>query len=225
MSIFYLLMNVIYLASSMQDNTCNYISTLRESPISLEDCKNLTTTDDEQCCVGVQSLMGQNSYFCESYNKTNTEQDISYKIEELINSIKDNNLGAEVKAKASCTQDVTPFIPTKCNIEDTQNSKGISDCSGFEKENQDNYCCLFNGTLEKDKITEKIVQFCYEVNEQQTSNINDVEKKIESGSHMNDISYIKCFPDIPEITDHLNGYFLSQNNIFYYLALILSLIA
>ena len=223
MSSLFIFLNILYFAFSSQENSCGYIPTLRPDYISLETCKSLQTEDDNkfQCCVGVQSIMGQNQYFCDAYNKTNTEEDISYKIQEIINDQKKSQLGVEVKAKASCMEDVTPFKSTKCNIEDTQNSTEFWNCSEFIKEQNDNYCCLFNGTVGTSYKTN--VQFCYEVDKEQIYDMKGMAKKIDSSFQMENINYITCFPDIPE-KPNTNGIDFCSNNIFSYIVLILSLI-
>ena len=223
MSFLFIFLNILYFAFSSQENSCSYLSTLSNDFISLEACKSLQTDDDNelQCCVTVQSIMGQNTYFCESYNKSNTEEDISHKMQKLINNQKKSNLGVEVKAKASCTEDVTPFKSTKCNIEDTQNSTEFWNCSEFIKEQNDNYCCLFNGTVGTSYKTD--VQFCYEIDKEQVYNMKGMTEKIARKSQMENINYLTCFPDIPE-KPNSNGFYFGLNNIFSYLVLILSLI-
>ena len=224
MSVFILFINLLYFSFSKQNTACDSILTISDEYKTLSDCSTYEVEENMNCCVGVISIMGKNQFFCQQFNKSATEEDISSKMDETVKRNEELFLGAVVKAKASCTGDVTPFVGTNCNIEDSQSSTEFNNCSNFKKETDEDYCCLFSGNVIETNIDDKQgVQFCYEVNQKESSNMNDVAKSIDSTNRMVDIKYINCTPEIPVNPpkgDH------SYINIQYFLILvIISLLA
>jgi len=128
MSIFFLLLNIIYFIKTKANIGCDDISTISDQYKTLEECRTYEVKEGDICCVGVYSIMGKNTYFCQSFSKSATEDDISIEMDKIVKEKENKYLGAVVKAKASCINDITPFIGTNCNIYDSQNSEkfGIS---------------------------------------------------------------------------------------------------
>lgn len=212
--------NLFFISSSKETIGCDDIILMSETYKNLSECQTYEVEENMQCCVGVISIMGKNNYFCQSFNKSATEEDITTEMDKKVKSYEDKFLGAVIKAKASCTKNVTPFIGTKCNIEDSQNSLEFNNCSTFKKEQEDNFCCLFSGNvlMNNDKYG---VDFCYEVNKSETSDMNKVARDIDSHNRMIDINYINCSPEIPIKPDTKGANFIKNNNKLYFLITIL----
>ena len=196
MKLFIIFINLLYFSFSKQNIECDSPLLIGETSKTLSECSDYEVEENKKCCVGVISIMGKNQYFCQSFNDSATEQDISEEMDKKVKDYEDKYLGAVVKAKASCREDITPFLGTNCNIEDSQNSIEFNNCSNFKKEKDDDFCCLFSGNVlfNNDKND---VQFCYEVNKKETENMDDVAKDIDSRNRMINIKYLNCSPEIP----------------------------
>ena len=222
MSIFFLLLNIIYFIKTKANIGCDDISTISDQYKTLEECRTYEVKEGDNCCVGVYSIMGKNTYFCQSFSKSATEDDISIEMDKIVKEKENKYLGAVVKAKASCINDITPFIGTNCNIYDSQNSEKFGNCSNFKKEKNDDYCCLFTGNVMFDNIKTE-VQFCHEVNQTQTSDMNNVATNIDSKSEMYGVKYINCSPEIPIQPPKRDSNFIKNIN-FFFIFFLLSLL-
>ena len=220
-TISFIFINLLYYSLSKENIACDYISTVSKTYKKLSECRTYDVEENKQCCVAVLSIMGVNSYYCQSFEQSATEKDISAEMDKQVKSYEDQMLGAVVKAKASCTGDVSPFIGKNCNIEDTQNITKFNNCASFEKEKNDDFCCLFRGDVLYDNQKNE-VQFCYEVNKAETVNMDGVAKDIDSWNRMINIKYFNCSPEIPIPSDKSSLY-IKKINIFLFLAFILSL--
>ena len=223
MSVILLLINLLSFSFSKQNIACDSVLTISDEYKSLSDCSNFEVEENMNCCVGVISIMGKNQFFCESFDKSATVEDISSKMDEKVESMENKFLGAVVKAKANCTGDVEPFVGTYCNIEDSQNSTEFNNCSAFKKQNDDDYCCLFSGNVLQYNDDKQNVNFCYEVNKKESSNMDNVADNIDSINRMINIKYLNCTPEIPVNPPKGNHFFLNIN--FFFILLIISLIA
>ena len=223
MSVFILFINLLYFSFSKQNTACDSILTISDEYKSLSDCSAYEVEENMNCCVGVISIMGKNQFFCQPFNKSATEEDISSIMDETVKRNEDLFLGAVVKAKANCTGNVTPFVGTNCNIEDSQNSTEFNNCSAFKKQNDDDYCCLFSGNVLQYNDDKQNVNFCYEVNKKESSNMDNVADNIDSINRMINIKYLNCTPEIPVNPPKGNHFFLNIN--FFFILLIISLIA
>ena len=212
---------LIYFSLSTENIGCDDISTISETYKTLEECSSYEVEENMNCCVGVISIMGKNSCFCQSFDKTATEQDISTEMDKKVQRYENQFLGAVVKAKASCKRNVTPFQGINCNIDDSQNSSEFNNCSSFKKSNKENFCCLFSGNVlfDNDKYG---AQFCYEVNKTEACKINEIAKDIDSKNRMIDIKYLNCSPEIPiEPSKKTSNYIKNSNFFFFFIIIIL----
>ena len=226
MSIFIFFANLLYFSLSKENISCDSILTISSTYKKLSECQSYDVEEDKNCCVGVVSLMGVNSYFCQSFDKSATEKDISEEMDKKVKSYEDQFLGAVVKAKASCTEDVSPFIGKNCTIDDTQNMKEFNNCSNFKKEKDDDFCCLFTGDVLFDNQKNE-VQFCYELNKAETSDMKSAAKFIDSFHRMINIKHINCSPEIPPKTivpTNTNSLYIKNYNLFLFCGFILLLI-
>lgn len=212
-SLIFLFLIISIHAKLQKINTCTYTSSVTEDP-RYDDCKAVSTGDDEQCCVGVESFYGQNRYFCETFNKSATQDEINSKLEELKDYYYKNFPGLEVKLAASCTGDIPPFKAEKCSVEDTQRIEPFGNCTDFKKNKDDDYCCLFSGKVKNDEVL-----FCTELNEGEVSNIDETTKKIDRKSNMYDIKYISCSPSY---NPDSKQFYLSYNLLILGLVLLIS---
>ena len=205
---------IISIHAKLQINACNYESSKTENP-SYDDCKVVSTGDDEQCCVAVLSFYGNNQYFCETFNKRATQEEINNKMNTNYKEIFEKEFpGLEVKVGASCSGDIPPFKFEKCSIEDTQRIEPFENCKDFKKEKEDDYCCLFSG-----KVKDNEVMFCTELNEDQVIQINETTTIIDRSSNMYDIQYMNCSPSyIP----NNKQFYLSYNLLILGLLLLIS---
>ena len=219
MAFYLLLFNILYFINTKENTACDdTLMTLEHK--SLADCKIYTVEEDKNCCVGVISIMGKNNYFCQSFSKSATKDDISSEMDVKAREMEDKFLGAVIKAKASCTEDITPFEGTNCNIYDSQNSEDFGNCTDFKKDNKSDFCCLFTGNVIFDNSKTK-VNFCYEVNKEQTSDMEDIAKGTETRLRMTDIQHISCSPDIPKPQEKNNCQFIRIiRNVFLLMPLI-----
>ena len=144
MKVFIFFVNLLYFCFSSE---CDSFELVSEEYKTLSECKNYEVEENMNCCVGVISVMGKNQYFCQSFDKSATETNISEAMAKKVKLYEDQFLGAVIKAKASCIENVTPFLGTNCNIDDSQNSTIINNCSDFKKEKEDDFCCLFSGNV------------------------------------------------------------------------------
>jgi len=67
------------------------------------------------------------------------------------------------------------------------------------------------------------VQFCHEVNQTQTSDMNNVATSIDSKSEMYGVKYINCSPEIPVQPPKKDSNFIKNIN-FFFIFFLLSLL-
>ena len=189
LSLLVFLFLIISITAKSEIEACNYESSVLYNP-ALNDCKDVSTDDNSQCCVALVSFYGDNQYFCETFNKGASQEEINSQMKtNFIDKYAKLYPGLAVKVSASCSEDIPPFKREKCTIEDTQSNKQFGNCTNFVKNKEDDYCCLFSG-----KINDNEVQFCTELNKDEVSNIDETTKKIDRSSEMYDIDYIACSP-------------------------------
>ena len=223
MLIFPFFIFLLYFSFSKQNIGCDDISTMSDTYKTLSNCNNYEVEENMNCCVGVISIMGKNTYFCQSFNKSATEKDITYEMNKKRKEYEDRFLGAVIKVKASCKEDVTPFMDTNCNINDSQNSSNFNNCSVFKKEKDENFCCLFSGNVLFDNEKQE-VEFCYEVNKKEAIDMDAVAKDIDSWNRMVDIKYLNCSPEIPVDPPEKNSKHIKYPNFLILLILVSSLL-
>ena len=186
--ILYLIFISVY---SKELTSCTYEGSVSES-LTYEDCKSLQTDDGIQCCVAVLSFYGKNQFFCSQFNESVTQNDIDKIMkEDYIDRYAENVPGLAVRARASCLGDIDPFESKRCSIEETQNNIDFGNCTNFVKDEENDYCCLFSGKVDKENV-----KFCKELDKDEVSDIDKTTEELRRKSEMNDIEYISCFiPD------------------------------
>ena len=192
----------VYLISTRElDMSCTFESTINNVS-KLSDCQSIETAEGSQCCIGVLSFYGKDQYFCEEFEADPSQEEIDSRINQYIKIFEDKVPGLFVTGKGSCSEDIKPYKRNKCTIEDTQKDSDFGNCTGFLKDDDSNYCCLFSGKLkEVDSGIETNVQFCKEIDKTEIKTKEDminISNKIDMNSEMDDIKYLSCSPDIPE---------------------------
>lgn len=206
---------IISINAISEISQCNFESSVSDHR-TYDDCKVVPTGDDEsQCCVAVLSYYGQNQFYCETFNKSASQDEINSKMEEFKNFYEDHHLGVETRVAASCSGDVPAFKREKCSIEETQNNKQFGNCTDFKKDREDDYCCLFSGKADKGDE----VQFCTELDKTDVSDIDETTKRIDRKSRMYDIEFINCSPSY---NPDSKQFYLSYNLLILGLLLLIS---
>ena len=213
--LFVFLYFINYILTKENFSGCNLESTI-DKVSTLSQCSAIETDEENKCCIVVYSLFGQNHFHCEEFNKTADQSEIDSKIKsDTIDVYSDLFPGAVVKVRASCTQDVEPFKGNKCSIEDTQSVENLGSCANFNKNVSSDYCCLFSGKVShKESSRSTDVYFCEEIAESEVNDMDEAAKNIDRRSEMFDVAYIKCNPDIPEITP-LSGFNINYNKLLF----------
>ena len=223
-SIIIFLCLTILIHSKEPATACNYLKSATLDGRTYSECKELIEdNEDSQCCVAVLAMFGQNQYFCETFDKNATEEDISKKMEtDYINYYHTNNPGTYVRARANCKSDVEPYPFNKCTAEQTQVNNELKSCSNFERNSDSNYCCLFSASV-VDGSSSQQVNFCEELSKSQAIKYTETEVDIESNSGMNDVKFMmNCTPSVPENEDEeLFSYKIDFNFLIFTYLLIL----
>ena len=221
--LFVFLYLIHYILSKENFSGCNKESTLDEVS-TLDQCSAIEIDEENKCCIVVYSLFGKNHFYCSEFNKSAEQYEIDSKIKnDTIDVFNKLFPGAIVKVKASCTQDVEPFKGNKCSIEDTQSNENFGSCANYNKNVSSDYCCLFSGKVsEKESSRYTDVYFCEEIEHYEIDDMEETATKIDRGSEMFDVAYIKCNPDRPIITPiyPISGFYLNYNK-FFFISLIL----
>ena len=177
---------------------CDYISTVNMVK-NLSDCQQIIKNDPEnQCCLGVQYMLGKKRYFCHKFSKSASQSEVDDIMDEYyVKNVLEQYFGLIVKAKGSCVNEVKPFGGNKCSIEDTQNvsDNGIQNCTSNVRYNNSNYCCLFTGKVLDTIGKDKNVQFCNELSKEQVEDMIGEELRIEIGTEMESVKNLFCIPE------------------------------
>ena len=226
MKFLFILVCCIYFVQTIKEtpSSCDYISSVNQVS-TLKECQAVIPSSDKQCCIAVLSLMGNNQFFCQEFNKNADQSEIdSVMKEDFLDRYSKLYFGAIVKAQASCSQDVKPFEGNKCSIEDTQKTNQFGNCTTFEKNKDSDYCCLFSGNVGHQDGKNTPVHFCNELDQSQTKDMIDISGKIENNTGMNNVKYISCSPSIPDPDDEgekASSKYISNLSSFFLVSLML----
>ena len=171
---------------------CDFSTTFAKDEIyTLNSCRQLSVKEGNQCCVGVLVFGGNSNYFCEEFSSDAGQDEIDEKVSEYTDIYKTMFPLLNVEGLASCERDVEPIFQNKCSIAYSQTSKEIVSCSGYERTDNNKYCCLFKGQSIGDDNW-----FCNEFENNDQESIENFIEEITSSSVLSNITNINCIePD------------------------------
>lgn len=166
---------------------CDFSETIQTGEdYSLNYCKNLTTDDGNQCCVGAIKMGGDIKYFCDQFTSIAKQDEIDEKISIYEQSYKSMFPELNVEGIGSCEKDVKPVLENKCSLAFSETSNEIKTCDEYIKNNKNNFCCLFKAKFIED------TWFCNEFESNDKKNIDLYIEDLSSKSSLRDIENINC---------------------------------
>ena len=221
--IFIVLSLICFIHSKEPATSCSMEGSVSYEGRSLDECRELSVDEGNQCCVVVQAMYGKNSFYCSQFDANATESDIKRKIkEDVIKYHEKYTPGVMVRAKASCKGDVEPYSFSKCTAMETQRNEQFGNCTNFEKNSE--YCCLFSAQV----MENENVYFCEEVNMEQSKDMENTTLNIDRHYEMHDVKYLGCspeiIPDTPDTPEKSTSYGFCLNHnlvLFAYLFMLL----
>ena len=184
---------LIYSLQKLKETeVCDFSATFAKDEIyTLNSCRQLSVKEGNQCCVGVFVFGGNSNYFCEEFSSDAQQDEIDERISEYTDTYKSMFPLLNVEGSASCERDVEPIFQNKCSISYSQTSKEIVSCSGYERTDNNKYCCLFKGQSIGDDNW-----FCNEFDNNDQETIENFIEEVTSSSTLSDITNINCIePD------------------------------